>query len=641
MRLARGRYAAGMPALPCPSAFTPRGFLARLLRDRAGNTLAMVAAALFPLLGLIGGGVDIGRGYLSQSRLQQACDSAVLAARKRIGTEIAVTGQVPEQAAASGERFFNLNFQRGDYGTRNRTFTLTLEDDFSITGQATVEVPTTLMAIFGFGEMPVSVECQAQLNMANMDVMMVLDTTGSMAQTNPGDSQPKIAVLRDVVKSFYAQLEANKAPGARTRYGFVPYSANVNVGYLLQSDWMADRISLPARVSVGSGSSSATVTPVSGTAVPLAPTTASTCPPSTVTWADSDIAVLATGRQGRSTVNGTEYQCVVDPVSGVITVTGTLYTDYVFDWLLPTGNSGGWKYEALTLDVSAFNGSSGNALLFDGADGLPASALAQKDPLGLLSQFRGCIQERRTYEISDYDNVDLARAIDLDIDRTPDPEDPDTQWRPLLSEIRLVKTPMATQITDLDAMLRNVTTYLQSSQLMALPSCPAKAQKLAAMTAGQVGTYVNSLQPSGNTYHDIGMIWGGRLLSPTGLFASENADVPNRPTSRHLVFLTDGETATAASNLATYGREDFEERRWRTKSTRTLNQTVEQRFAFACEQVKKKNITVWVISFGTAANPVMEACAGPNRYFVADDAEQLESTFADIAKRMGELRVIR
>ena len=54
-----------------------------------------------------------------------------------------------------------------------------------------------------------------------------------------------------------------------------------------------------------------------------------------------------------------------------------------------------------------------------------------------------------------------------------------------------------------------------------------------------------------------------------------------------------------------------------------------------------KNVAVWVISFGTAANPVMEACAGADRYFVAADAEELDETFATIAKRMGELRVTR
>ena len=106
-----------------------------------------------------------------------------------------------------------------------------------------------------------------------------------------------------------------------------------------------------------------------------------------------------------------------------------------------------------------------------------------------------------------------------------------------------------------------------------------------------------------------------------------------------MIFLTDGETATAPFNYGTYGLEMLEERRWRTKSPATLNQTVERRFAFACEEVKKKNVTVWVISFGTAANPVMESCAGANRYFVADDARQLEDAFGTIAKRMGELRI--
>jgi hypothetical protein len=57
--------------------------------------------------------------------------------------------------------------------------------------------------------------------------------------------------------------------------------------------------------------------------------------------------------------------------------------------------------------------------------------------------------------------------------------------------------------------------------------------------------------------------------------------------------------------------------------------------------VKKRNITVWVISFGTAPNPVMQACAGTSRYFVASDAAELQQAFSTIAQRMGDLRVTR
>jgi len=215
-----------------------RDLVSRLARDTAGNTLMLVAAALLPLAAMIGSGVDIGRAYLSETRLQQACDAGVLAARKRLGTDAAVSGLIPNDAELAGKRFFNINFEEGDYGSKNRTFAMTLEDDFSVTGNASVAVPTTLMAIFGFGEIPVQVQCQAQLNMANTDVMMVLDVTGSMAQTNPGDSTSKIEALKSTVRGFYAQLSAAAPTTTRLRFGFVPYSTNVNVGALLKDAWV-------------------------------------------------------------------------------------------------------------------------------------------------------------------------------------------------------------------------------------------------------------------------------------------------------------------------------------------------------------------------------------------------------------------
>ena len=43
-----------------------------LLRDRAGNTIVMVAAAILPLMALVGSGIDMGRAYLVQSR---ACNA--------------------------------------------------------------------------------------------------------------------------------------------------------------------------------------------------------------------------------------------------------------------------------------------------------------------------------------------------------------------------------------------------------------------------------------------------------------------------------------------------------------------------------------------------------------------------------------
>ena len=138
------------------------------------------------------------------------------------------------------------------------------------------------------------------------------------------------------------------------------------------------------------------------------------------------------------------------------------------------------------------------------------------------------------------------------------------------------------------------------------------------------------------------MIWGGRLLSPTGIFAAENADVPGKPTSRNLIFLTDGLTAPLDVSYGTYGIEPLDKRRWNPNSPvlgLSLTNVVEKRFSVACSEVKKRNITVWVIGFGTTLSPFLTDCAGPGHYFEANNAAQLTDVFGKIATQLGDLRI--
>lgn len=68
---------------------------------------------------------------------------------------------------------------------------------------------------------------------------------------------------------------------------------------------------------------------------------------------------------------------------------------------------------------------------------------------------------------------------------------------------------------------------------------------------------------------------------------------------------------------------------------------VESRFAVACDEVKKKNVTVWFIAFGTALNPVMTNCAGKGHYFQANNAAELNAIFSKIAAALGDLRIAK
>lgn len=618
----------------------PSGLLTRLLSDSSGNTMAMIAAALVPLLAMVGGGIDMGRSYLSQTRLQQACDAGVLAARKKLGSEVVVTGVIPTDTADVGNKFFNVNFQNGSYGTSNRAFQMTLEDDLSITGTASVDVPTTIMNVFGYTNVDVAVECQAKLNFSNTDIMFVLDTTGSMNFTNPSDSEPRINILRDVVKSFHGQIEGSKSPDTRVRYGFVPYSTNINVGSLLRSDWLVDRWTYQGRTAESGhpGGWVETTTTVSGSTSAITSYDSDSCPSDTVVWDTISSSRDANGVEtGRRSADGDDFWCEMNDSSGY-TVGGTSFDNWVFDFG-GTPDDRAWRYRAIELDVSGVKGASAADAPVIWSSVTQPWGNTPADPQPLDGWFRGCIEERATYEIDDYDDVDLTKALDLDIDTVPTPGDPATQWRPQLNDFSFDRSLFwdgTGSFTQADAIYH--WDYF-NSQWGGYSACPSPASNLAEMNASEVASYVDGLDAAGSTYHDIGMIWGGRLLSPSGLFADENADVADRPTSRHLIFLTDGETAPLDISYGAYGIEPLDRRRWNPTSTLSLTDTVEKRFGVACAEVKKRNITVWVIGFGVSLNPIMTECAGPGRYFEAEDASQLQSVFSNIASQMGDLRV--
>ena len=641
-----------------------------LLQDRAGNTLAMIAAALFPLLAMVGGGIDMGRSYLSQSRLQQACDSGVLAARKKLGSQIAASGAIPNDVAAVGNRFFNLNFRDGSYGTTGRSFEMTLEQDYAISGVADVTVPTTIMTLFGYSQMPIKVKCQARLNFSNTDVMFVLDTTGSMAETNPGDTDPKIDIMRRVVQNFHAQMEGSKTPGTRIRYGFVPYSTNVNVGALLNPDWMVTQWKYQSRVQTPVGTQTGTTTYdrnwayVSGS---------KSAPTQTSSYAGTWHPPVPWSNPGGTTIDAHENVIVTPPSSGVTPgyyscdrsdpagtvayndVAGTQTSEpfpgpppgtrrIVPHTVTRNGSEYSTSLSGSTCIVSATTYSNYTETYERVTDPTESTIFnwhykqLNKDVSNWKNEYNGCIEERSTYEITDYDNVNLSRALDLDIDLVPTSDD-DTKWRPMYPSLiygRSLKWDGTGSFTPNPVL---TTDEYIAPYWMGTASCPAAARKLGEITSSDLSAYLANLTPTGATYHDIGMIWGGRLLSPNGLFAGENADVDGKPTSRHLIFLTDGQTQALDVSYSSYGIEPLDRRRWSPSSSLSLTGTVEKRFEVACSEVKKRNITVWVIGFGTTLNPIMTRCAGPGHSFEAANAAQLSDAFSKIAAQLGELRI--
>ena len=204
--------------------------LRRLRRDEAGNTLAICAAAIIPLTAVIGSALDLSVAYMTRSRLQNACDAGVLAGRQLM------QGTAFNQAVRNeADKFFDFNFPEGTSGSTEIEFIVEQDQDqgAQLLGSASALVPTSLMRVFGYRNIPIQVTCDATRDMGHNDIVLVLDVTGSMADAPSNGGGTKIGRLRTGALGLFRALDTDD--GSVTRYGVMPYSHTVNVGRSLKN----------------------------------------------------------------------------------------------------------------------------------------------------------------------------------------------------------------------------------------------------------------------------------------------------------------------------------------------------------------------------------------------------------------------
>lgn len=639
-----------------------------LISDQRGNAFMLTAAAIIPVIGFVGSAVDIGRAYMTQLRLQQACDAGVLAGRRAMGG-----ASYDEAAQAEANKMFNFNFPEAKYGATGILFSSRALNASDVEGQASAVLPTELMFMFGKEEFRLSADCTAKLEISNVDVMLVLDVTGSMAQTNAGDSVNRITALKDATMDFFDTLTNADVGDGRLRFGVVPYSSTANVGQILYEknpDWLSNYTILPSRSPVIRYDWSGTNPPSSVTSgttsngswenfLPISGFTSSAACSAVVAPADTMPALI-----NAQDVNRTAQVVDRNGTRRYVTVAGTQhrYFNYRYNynsfddtcWLQrravtfthaaspnPSSTSfySQYRYEDRLFDVS--NAKSGGTISVDTGNS------------GALRNVRwsGCVIERRTDSFGPSSNAS-ATALDMDIDMVPT-SDENTKWRLLIPEISYPRNstigskPSSTGVRVVGSS--SVTGSSWQSFEYHWPSgwgvCPAAAMKLTTMTASDratFNTYVQSLQPLGGTYHDAGMVWGARLLSPTGLFADENATAPNdRPISRHIVFMTDGEMAPNVPNLTSQGYEYLMQRVGGSFDTSNaqLKDRHNNRFTQLCRAARQRGITIWVVSFGVGSNDSLNNCASSGQAFEADNAAELNEQFQAIARQISKLRL--
>ena len=638
-----------------------------LLSDQRGNAFMLTAAAIIPVIGIVGSAVDIGRAYMTQLRLQQACDSGVLAGRRAMGG-----ATYSDAAQAEANKMFNFNFPEAKYGASGILFSSQAINASDVAGQASAVLPTELMFLFGKDQFRLSANCTAKLEISNVDVMLVLDVTGSMAQTNSGDSVNRITALQNATMDFFDTLTTADVGDGRLRFGVVPYSSTANVGAILREenpDWLSDFTILPSRSPVIRYDWSGTNPPTSVTTgtttngawenfLPISGFTNSTACSAVVAPADTMPALTDAQNMNRTARvvdrNGTRRY---------VTVAGTQHRYFNYRYNYNSSDDTCWlQRRTVTFDHTASPAPSSTSFfsqyryedrLFDVSSAKNGGTISvDTGDSGALQSvsWSGCVIERRTSPFGASSSAPDS-ALDMDIDLVPNDEN--SRWRILLPEIsyhratNLGTVPSGTGVRTIASSnvyggnWQNYSYHASSGW----GACPVEAMKLTEMDKDDrpaFNTYIQSLQPLGGTYHDAGMIWGARLLSPSGLFADENATAPNnRPISRHIVFMTDGAMAPNWQNLTFQGYEYLMQRISGSATTDNslLTARHNNRFVQLCRAARQRGITIWVVSFGVGSNSNLNSCASSGEAFEADNAAELNEQFQAIARQISKLRL--
>ncbi|MFA7456477.1 MAG: VWA domain-containing protein, partial [Micavibrio sp.] len=144
---------------------------------------------------------------------------------------------------------------------------------------------------------------------------------------------------------------------------------------------------------------------------------------------------------------------------------------------------------------------------------------------------------------------------------------------------------------------------------------------------------IDGLNAAGNTYINIGLVWGYRMISPDFPF-QEAEEWDNEDWKKAIVLMTDGVNQPhpyySAHGLSSGSG----------ISTNTLNTRMLQ----ICSELKEKNVLVYTITFDSGVNAATKTlfrqCATqPGMWYDAPSDEKLQEVYLTIAKELANLHL--
>lgn len=191
-----------------------RNRLARFRREEAGAIAVTYAVGGAFLVGLAFAGIDLSRVAVARNQLQDALDSATLAAGGTRSTDANVLNAMGQKymAAALG----------GNTTLKNMTSSFT-PGDKKVIGSASADVEPIVMGLVTGSDIHITAHAEVVRGQDQIvELALVLDTTGSMAGS-------KIATLRVAAAGLVTSV-FNATDTGTVKVALVPFAQHVNMG---------------------------------------------------------------------------------------------------------------------------------------------------------------------------------------------------------------------------------------------------------------------------------------------------------------------------------------------------------------------------------------------------------------------------
>ena len=200
--------------------------LKRFKADQRGTTAMIFGLAFLPIIGFAGAAIDYSRATMTRTEMQSALDLAALTIVKLpFGTSQAA---IDKLAADTLEARMGMTI-----GARSQSGVTIAAPTVTRSGK-TVNVKTTATAdsaflqVLGFGTLPIGAESQAIWSAKKIELALVLDNTGSMADSI-GGGRRKIDALKDSATQLLTDLRSSAKETDTVKVSVVPFDTEVRL----------------------------------------------------------------------------------------------------------------------------------------------------------------------------------------------------------------------------------------------------------------------------------------------------------------------------------------------------------------------------------------------------------------------------